>query len=84
MSRGWKGGSTRAWRTTRALVLQRDHHLCRLRLDGCTTLATCVHHTRGKAAGDDPAHLMAACASCNLKIGDPAKHNPPARSVTKW
>ena len=71
MSRGWEGGSTRAWRKTRQAVLDRDQHRCQLQLDGCTTRATCVHHLRGKVMGDDPAWLVASCQACNLRIGDP-------------
>lgn len=43
-----------------------------------------MHHTKGKAHGDDPAHLIAACEHCNLKIGDPAKHDPAPRPLTNW
>lgn len=92
-SRGWVGGSTRAWRKTRLLVLERDGYLCQLRLPGewtvvvdgetqtrrCTELATQVHHLDGKAAGDDPDRCVAACRNCNLKVGDPtgAHHHRP-------
>lgn len=86
MSRTWETGSSRAWRTIRAWVLSRDRNTCRLQLDGCTGIATHVHHTRGRAAtGDDHRFLVAACASCNLKIGDPARHaDPPNEGVTRW
>lgn len=87
VSRSWEKGSTRAWRRTRALVLWRDGYRCRLRLLGvCTGVATCVHHTRGRAVtGDNAEYLVAACAPCNLKIGDPAKAaDPPNEGVTKW
>lgn len=86
MSRSWQGGSTRRWRRLRALVLVRDGYRCRLRLDVCTGLATCVHHTAGRSVtGDDPTYLVASCAPCNLKLGDPTKHSdPPNRPVTKW
>lgn len=85
---GWGGGSTRAWRAVRAAVLARDGNVCKIRIPG-----TCVnqsepmhvHHTRGKAHGDDPAYLVAACAPCNLKIGEPALNaDPPCRPITKW
>lgn len=76
MSKGWESGSTRAWRRTRRAVLERDRYRCQLQLPGCTTRATHVHHTRGKQMGDDPAHLVAACAHCNLATGDPSKHDP--------
>jgi hypothetical protein len=26
--------------------------------------------------GDDPAHLVAACAPCNGKVGDPTRADP--------
>ncbi|MEV6348565.1 hypothetical protein [Actinoplanes sp. NPDC051851] len=86
MSQSWKGGSTRAWRRTRALVLLRDDYLCQLQLDGCTTVATHAHHTAGRSVtGDDPAYLVAACEHCNLKLGDPTKlADPPNQAVTRW
>lgn len=85
MSKSWAGGSTRAWRRTRALVLERDGYQCQLRLPGCTHLANHVHHTIGKQFGDDPALLMAACAHCNLTLGDPSKvTDPPNRAITRW
>lgn len=86
MSRSWKGGSTRGWRRTRAAVLHRDSYTCQLRLPGCTTQATCVHHTVGKAvSGDDPALLAASCTHCNLAVGDPARTpDPPPTPRTRW
>lgn len=85
MSRSWKGGSTRAWRKVRLRVLARDGWVCRLQLDGCTTRAEHVHHLDGKASGDDPARLVAACRSCNLQVGDPTRTPDPApRPVTRW
>lgn len=85
MSASWRGGSTRAWRHTRALVLARDNHACRLLLPGCTRGATHVHHLDGKAGGDDPARLVAACPPCNWAVGDPAKTADPApRPATRW
>ena len=85
MSKGWAGGSTRRWRKIRALVLVRDSFRCQLRLPGCTLLAEHVHHTRGKALGDDPAYLLASCASCNLKLGDPTRlGDRPNEGVTRW
>jgi 5-methylcytosine-specific restriction endonuclease McrA len=84
VSRAWAGGSTRAWRRVRARVLARDHYQCQLRLDGCTTVAGHVHHTLGRAVGDDPAHLVASCAHCNLKIGEPGGTDPRPTGRTKW
>lgn len=85
MSEAWKGGSTAAWRKIRAHVLARDNHRCQLQLDGCRGRADCVHHTVGKAVtGDDPEYLVAACTPCNLKVGDPARHDPPVVPRTQW
>jgi 5-methylcytosine-specific restriction endonuclease McrA len=84
VSKAWDKGSTRAWRRVRAAVLARDHHTCQLRLPGCTGHATHVHHTRGRATtGDDPTYLVAACAHCNLALGEPTP-DPPSRGGTQW
>lgn len=86
MSKGWAGGSTRAWRRVRRVVLARDGYRCRLKIKGtCVGTATHVHHVRGKRHGDDPRWLVAACAPCNLKVGDPARTpDPPATPITQW
>lgn len=86
MSKDWSQGSTRDWRRRRALVLQRDRSVCQLRLDVCTYVATHVHHTQGRSVtGDDLRYLVAACAPCNLKTGDPTRHaDPPNKGVTQW
>jgi 5-methylcytosine-specific restriction endonuclease McrA len=86
VSKGWAGGSTRQWRRVRALVLVRDGFACQLKLDVCTSQATCVHHTAGRSVtGDDPTYLVASCAPCNLKLGDPTKGaSPQARKITRW
>ena len=87
MSKAWGRGSTRAWRKTRVLVLVRDGYRCQLRLPGvCVGEAAHVHHTRGKALGDDPAYLLASCAPCNLSLGDPTKkaERPRPKPMTRW
>ena len=96
MSKAWAKGSTPAWRRVRAQILARDHYRCRIATSGtwtdtngktqhCRGRADCVHHTRGKAHGDDPDYLVAACTPCNLRIGDPTKHHdPPPNPRTKW
>lgn len=86
MSHDWSRGSTRAWRRIRAFVLARDHHTCRIKIDGtCISTATHVHHLHGKATGDDPRFLVASCAPCNLKTGDPMRApDPPAIPITRW
>lgn len=90
MSKAWAGGSTRWWRKIRAAVLlqnQVDNNgRCTLQIpDVCTGRADCVHHTLGKdTTGDDPRYLVAACTACNLHIGEPTKHDPQPRPMTKW
>jgi 5-methylcytosine-specific restriction endonuclease McrA len=83
MSRSWQGGSTTAWRKTRALVLDRDGHACQLRLPGCTRRAEHAHHLDGKAMGDDIARLVASCQHCNLSTGQPTG-DPSPEPRTRW
>lgn len=95
MSEAWRGGSTRRWRKLRAAILVRDGEICRVgperaergARDVCTYRATQVHHLDGKAAGDDPARLVASCAPCNLAEGDPTERpnsDPPATVLDYW
>lgn len=86
MSKSWAGGSTKAWRKIRAGVLARDGYTCQIGLPGvCTTRATHVHHTQGRAVtGDDPRYLVASCAECNLKLGDPSKQTHKPKRMTAW
>jgi hypothetical protein len=101
MSRSWGAGSTRAWRQVRSFVLRRDGYRCRAHADGWCDKAnrvtphTCTgragetgghaHHIRGKQFGDDPAYIVAACAACNLHIGDPdRKADPQPKPRTRW
>ena len=78
MAGHWPNGSTRAWRKTRALVLERDAHICQLQIpDVCLGTATHVHHIQDRdVVGDDPALLVAACAPCNIRTGDPTAQDP--------
>lgn len=86
MSRSWGSGSTRAWRRTRALVLNRDRHQCRLQLDGCTRAAEHVDHVipRSKGGTDHPSNLRAACAPCNLTRGTDPDPDPAPTPRTRW
>ena len=91
MSKSWAGGSTRAWRMLRAAVLARDGHTCKVNLPGVCVQRSDpmhVHHTLGKkVTGDDARYLVAACAPCNLTLGDPSKGgggDPPAVPITRW
>lgn len=91
MSNAWAGGSTSAWRKVRLLVLIRDGWVCRLCGEAINpSLRTPhprsaeVHHVRGKEYGDDPRYLIACHRECNLKLGDPNKHDPRPRKVDRW
>lgn len=89
MSRGWQGGSTRAWRALRAAVLA-DNQVtnagrCTLALRGCTGQAEAVHHVLGRAVtGDDPRYLAAVCAWCNGSAGEPGRNRVAHTSVSRW
>jgi hypothetical protein len=89
MSRDWSSGSTRAWRRIRAAVLHANamdnQGRCTLAIPGvCTGTADQVHHTKGKAYGDDPRYLVACCRACNLHIGHPRTTSPAPRPVSRW
>ena len=100
ISKSWDGGSTRQWRErVRAPVLARDGYRCRAHADGWCDLApgehqcdgdgmatvTHAHHIYGRAVtGDDQRFIVASCQSCNLHIGEPGKHNPPPKRVSRW
>lgn len=70
----------------RRAVLERDEYRCQIKIaDCCTTIADTVHHTLGWAVtGDNPAHLVAACKACNLRIGEPKGSDEPPRRTTNW
>lgn len=92
MSESWAGGSTRRWRQLRLAIANRDHWVCQLCLRPIDPIlckphprALHIHHTKGKAYGDDPKYLVAAHAECNLAAGDPTKTpDPKPQPMTKW
>lgn len=65
--------SHRRWRErVRPRILERDGHVCRIGLAGCTVIATSVDHIVELDAGGasfDERNLRAACHSCNSKRG---------------
>lgn len=74
MSKGWAGGSTRAYRKLRAFVLLRDNYQCQLNIDGvCLSVGDQLHHLDGVNAGKvcPPDRAVAACGPCNTHVGDP-------------
>jgi 5-methylcytosine-specific restriction endonuclease McrA len=79
------GGSTRAWRRTRALVLARDGYRCQVKhADICKVRADCVHHVDGReVSGDNPDRCVAACTPCNLREGD-VRSKDPEPNVRAW
>jgi hypothetical protein len=84
-SRHWVGGSTRAHRRARELVLAAASGVCQLHIPNvCTHVATEAHHTLGRGrTGDDPQWMIAACKACNLHVGDPTRFDP-APSIRQW
>jgi hypothetical protein len=100
VSRSWAKGSTTAWRRTRAAVLaaNANQNKGRCQLDVgqgcarhgrpcpgvCTGRANTVHHTKGKAHGDDVRYLVAACAECNGHVGNPMDYNPEPTPRSRW
>ena len=60
-------GSTRAWRTRRARILNRDGHTCQQ----CGQWAKHVDHVIARELGgsDADSNLQALCADCNLSKG---------------
>lgn len=92
MSSAWARGSTRAWRRTRVLVLARDNYRCTLKIEGvCVGAASQAHHLHGRGSAclgcraDLPSHLSAACAPCNLRVGEPkSEGDPGCRPMTRW
>lgn len=67
-----KRPSGNAFEPTRRRIFERDRHLCRIGLAGCTRRATVIHHIVAIAQGgdDSDSNLCAACAHCNGKLGD--------------
>lgn len=87
MSKGWAGGSTRAYRNFRSSVLFEAGGLCEIKLAGCTVYATQLHHLDGVTAGKvcPRDRAQAACESCNYAIGDPLATSPtPNPPSTNW
>lgn len=75
--------STSRWRNMRAYIRARDGGVCRIRLEGCTGLASAVDHIASPVEGGeffDPDNLRAACHYCNSVLGGRLGH---ARSRTR-
>ena len=59
---------SKAWRAVRKKILERDGHVCQIRLPRCTGVATAVDHIVDWRDGGEPfaeENLQAACTSCN-------------------
>ena len=59
---------TATWRAARRRVLERDGHICQIRLPGCRVEATAVDHILELDDGGapyDPGNLRACCTPCN-------------------
>ena len=62
------GRNLASWQKLRAAVLERDGHMCRLRLDYCQGRATSVHldpRLRGDHRLATMADCVSACSSCH-------------------
>lgn len=61
-------------------------HACTGRADLHGPHAGHAHHTRGRhITGDDPRHIVAACAPCNQAIGDhTTTPDPDPQPRTRW
>lgn len=60
-------------------------HTCTIRAELTGPHAGHAHHTGGKAQGDDPRYIVAACKTCNLHIGNPATAaDPKPKPRTRW
>jgi 5-methylcytosine-specific restriction endonuclease McrA len=95
VSKAWRKGSTRDWRKKRARVLLRDRGLCQIRLPGewvnhkgqrmrCQVQADCVHHIKGKGVSEADEDLQAACTPCNGRVGNPGRHSPQPKRISRW
>lgn len=80
----------------RLFVLNRDGWVCRIRLKGCTDVATTADHIVSLDDGGawyDPLNLRAACSHCNslrgnitkqLKRNGGAEAPPPLPPSPEW
>lgn len=67
----------------RQAILERDNHLCQIRLPGCTMTADTVDHIRPVSQGGawfEPTNLRAACRWCNTSRGDGRPTSAPTQS----
>ena len=57
------------WARISRAVVERDGYQCRLRLPGCTALATTADHIIRRSQGGDSSmeNLRAACRPCNSR-----------------
>jgi 5-methylcytosine-specific restriction endonuclease McrA len=60
------------WRRLSKAIIARDHGLCQIKGERCTTIATCCDHIVEPDAGGArfaPSNLQASCTSCNASKG---------------
>lgn len=90
MSHAWRDRTNYSrYRVIRAAILRAnkaEHRgQCTLQIeDVCTGDATCIHHVKGKAYGDDPKYMVPSCTACNLHIGEPGHDSPAPKQVSNW
>lgn len=54
----------------KAFLAKPENEFCKIRMEGCTGKAVCVHHPAGRIGKKlrDQSEWMPSCASCNLQV----------------
>ena len=82
-----KRPATYAWRMLRLAVLN-EEPMCRIKLEGCTGVATVVDHMLPVRTHPhleyERANLQGACASCNMAKGAGYVPPPPIPRALKF
>jgi hypothetical protein len=52
------------------LLAKPENKYCKIKIDGCTRIATTMNHTKRRFKGSklNPKYLEPACSNCNIKI----------------
>jgi ATP-dependent DNA helicase RecQ len=79
-------GELEKWRAVRAIVLERDSHVCRDCGEKCSKGEADVHHLIPRAAGgdDDPANLITLCDGCHAAHHPNLQGSLARRMIERW